>query len=226
MTGVIKAADYSAMGNVRALPTSIPFPKKEDEEQERLRKRISGLEEELRQRDQAIAQLREDRAEAFSQGKSEGLALGAEAAARQDAERLALLRETLMQASADVRERLSTLERLAPLLTQECLDILLADRDFHSELISRTLAKYLKTIERDLVLDISVARKDFPDQETLAVLADACGADCARITAHDDLEAGACRVRLRLGEDDIGLHQQWSRLRNVLANLALPEVQP
>jgi hypothetical protein len=223
MSKVIKADDYAALGAVRVLPTSIPFPKKEDEERDRLRKRLVTLEDEVRQREETIATLRAEIPLAFERGKAEGEADGLGRAVGREAERLSLLEGAMGRANADLSANLSSLERLAPLLARDCLDIILGDAQWRSESIGKILATKMVGIEKSALVEIIVSTDDFPDDNNLSALAQKAGIHAAIVRASADIASGDCQMRFRLGEEEIGIRQQWNVLCAKLDELSFPE---
>lgn len=223
MSGVIKSDNIAALSRVRSLASTASAALREDDERSRMRRRVALLEAHVRERDKTIAGLRSDAEGALERGREEGRERGlAEARDRGD-ERLANLEAALVRAHAEVSARLESLDRLAPLLARDCLDVILGDPEHRAAQLRKLISAQLAKIESDLVLAIEVSAVDFPSDEALAAITKKLGLPAARLHAKPELAPGACAMRLRLGRLEIGLDQQWGTLRDLLAELALPE---
>jgi len=173
-------------------------------------------------RDREIGRLRDEAVAAVAAAAAEGRAAGLEEAETRAEERLAALREGLDGALERLRHDLAALERLAAALAVEAVDKVLGPGAPQADAVARSLDLQLRQLSREAVVCASVAAADFPDADALAALSAATG---VRIEALPELEAGACRLRLRLGAMEIGPAQQWRRLRETLT-LAASSVQP
>ncbi|MBS0253862.1 MAG: hypothetical protein JSS36_01285 [Proteobacteria bacterium] len=89
-----------------------------------------------------------------------------------------------------------------------------ARREAMADLIRRQRAE----LGRAAVIRVEVARADFPDTREVAQLAAEVGIERAAILVRDDLDQGACELRLTLGAMECGLDQQWGVLRELLTN--------
>lgn len=229
MSGIIKSGNLADLSAVRSIAVPSPVSAasmKLEEERERARKRIAALEEDLRKRDASIVALRADVDRAFEEGKAQGHNAGLAEAQDRQTERLSLLDDALHQANAELSKGLSSLDRLAALLARECLDKILGSSADHAELLGRIISTQIAKIDKAMLLGIEVSRQDFSDDEMLAVLRKPSGLPSIALTARDDLPSGGCVMQLRLGRMNIGIDQQWSALREVLGEMALPEGAP
>jgi flagellar biosynthesis/type III secretory pathway protein FliH len=228
MSSIIKSADLSGLSTVQSLgePLSVaPVISlgKHDEKRDAILRRVARLEEELRQRDAEVRDLRAAVAQAQEEGAEQGYESGLVAAQDRQTERLALLEKSMMRAQASLAEGLTSLSRLSALLAQDCVDIVLGNAGDRAELIERIIVSQMAKIDRAMLVDIRLSRLDFPDQADLASLADRLGAQSFSIVAGDDLPSGGCVMTLRLGRLSVGIDQQWPALRNLLDEMALPE---
>jgi type III secretion protein L len=194
-----------------------------DEEKERLHRQVEHLENELSKREAAIAALRADVMRAFADGKSEGRDLGLAEAEDRQSERHALLESALNKAHVELTGRLASLDRLALLLAQECLEIILGDRSARSELLHRILELHISRLDKSMLVAIELSPEDFDDQRTLTELPVQLGVPSVKVHTNPDIPSGGCVMNLRLGRMDVGLNQQWSAVRDLLGDLARPE---
>jgi type III secretion protein L len=223
MSGIIKSGAFAELAQVRPLPpaaasASVVILSRHEEERDRLRARVSVLEAEIQQRDALIETIRAAAGDSFAEGRALGCSEGVTQAENRETERLALLGESLQRSEAALREKVAALERLAPLLARECLEILFAAPKFCGKAVRRIIEAQMARIEKSAVLSIAVSRADFTSEESLAAVAEGLA-----VQASEDLPPGACSINLRLGTLEVGLNQQWPALRALLAEMAEPE---
>lgn len=224
MSRLIKSSSVSGLAAVRTLSHALAVreaPSKQDEENERLRRRVAALEAEQRRSDASIASLRVEAEAAFEQGKSEGRQLGLAEAATREEDRLDLLAEALGSAHAEFAKSLASLERLAPVLARDALDMMLGNPDYRSELMEGAIAAELAKIEKAMVVAIIVSGADFPDAHSVSTAAKHLGVQPSLFAATAEIPSGHCTMKLRLGAQEIGISQQWGILRERLAELSL-----
>jgi flagellar biosynthesis/type III secretory pathway protein FliH len=225
MSALIKSGAERAF--MRPLAAALTAPdhaplSAQDEEREGLMRQIETLEEALRQREGAMAALRDDAVRQFSAGEENGRAAGLAEAQDRQAERLQLLESAITETRAELTETLASCQRLAGLLAQDCLDKILgaaADREI---LVERIIAEQVGKIDKAMILAVEVSQADFPASE-IAALGARLGLPEQSIVMRNDLSPGACEMVLRLGRMNIGLNQQWGALRAVLDDMAAPE---
>jgi flagellar assembly protein FliH len=226
MSAIIKSGHPSAQAVVRALispaPVPVARPSREDEERRAFQARIAALEEASRERDKAIAALRNELETAFEKGRKAGHAEGLAAANKRETERFALIEKTAVAAEAKFAESLVSLERLASLLARDSLDLILGNSEYRREILTAIIAKEVAKIEKSSLVEIAVSAHDFPDKRLLPTLAKKTGVGAILFATHPDLVSGSCLVRLKLGSLDIGLNQQWGAVRARLAEIAEP----
>jgi flagellar biosynthesis/type III secretory pathway protein FliH len=223
MSAVIKSQDLASQSSIRSLAAFVrPSPPQRDE-RTILNAQITALEDELRRRDQAIADLHADVTRALADGRSEGHKAGfVEAEDRQSA-RLLVLEEALRRAQEKLSLGMTSLERLAVVLASDCLEVILGNADAHTDLVEDIIRAQLARLDRGMLLAVKLSRHDFPDDDALSSLGTRLGLPAITLAASDDMPAGGCVMTLRLGTMDIGVKQQWSALRHLLGHLALPE---
>lgn len=218
MSKVIKLGEDRSsvrpLSTLRALTNSaIP------DDKEPLRRRIAVLESEIGQREETISGLRLEVERSFNRGLEQGRAEGRSEAEDKQAQRLACLATNLQQARALLADRLASLERLAPLLAQECLEKILGAGSDRRALLETIIAKQVAAIERSMVLGVEVSRSDFPEQEALVAMAEKHGLSSSQMVATGTQKSGDCVITLRLGRLEIGINQQWGHASRLLAEL-------
>lgn len=226
MSGIIKSG--AGISSVRSFPLTNaaairPIPSPEEEERERLRRKVDALEKELELRETSLTKLRKDVDEAYVHGKTEGHSAGLAGAQKRDADRLSLLEQALADANTELKQNLSSLERLAALLARDGLAIILGNPDYRRELLEQIIAAQIVKIEKSLLVEIALSAEDFPNAETLSAAANRAGIDAAALIATADILPGDCVMKLRLGHQEIGINQQWDVLRARLEELSQPE---
>lgn len=227
MTRVIKSADAGGGGRVQALhlgdrarqaPGHIIDP-----EMARLRAllenaaaRIGDLEAEV---DDLKAEIPRAAAEAEARGREAGLA----AAEDRQADRLAAIEKGVAVAVDDLVAKLASLERLAPLLAREGLERLVRDPAHRSDLLRDSVLAGVQSVDADAVVRVELASEDFPEIGPIAAAISGGVHRPVDVRQAIDLRPGQCRIRLVLGEIEVGLNQKWDRLARVLDELATPE---
>lgn len=229
MTRVIKAGSAPAGlilaplsgGGTIALADALPDPAPVNP----LEREVARLRELLAERDAEIA----THAEALATARAEGEAAGRAAAeldfAADHTAALELLETGIAEAQAELAKAMPMAQAVALLALREVLDKLFGDPAQREELVAALLNRQLDRLGRELAVAVEVSRLDFPDTRDLARLAKATGLGAERLSALIDLPQGACRMRLRLGTLDLGIDRQWSAIRAVLDEFALPEAE-
>ena len=227
MTGVIKSQNLAALSGVRPFEVKSSVAEvvalaRHDEESERLRRKVSALEGEIRQHKTSIETLRGDVERAFEDGKAKGRDIGLAEAQDRQSERLAALEAGIQAARSEVSGALASLERLAPLLAQECLDRIFGAASDRSGMVAEIVAAQMARIDRGALLRIDVSRRDFPQDDALAALAQRLSLPSTTFDIRDDMASGGCVMVLQLGRMVVGVDQQWGALREMLGTMAEP----
>lgn len=227
MSAIIKSGNLAELSAVRSLSPvtalATAVVSRHDEERDRLRRRIDSLETELGQRDSVIANLKAEAKRAFDEGRAQGHEDGVAQADDRQAERISLLEGALRQARSELAGGIDALERLAVLLARDCLDMILGDGAHRAELLRKIVAAQIAKIEKSALLAVEVSGEDFKNEKALAAVAKHGGLPPALVIASRDIPSGGCLMRLRLGRIEVGINQQWGALRDLLAEMALPE---
>jgi len=224
MNGIIKSGMLGDRSSIRPLSAAAatvalsPF----DEEFNRLRQRITFLEDEIRQRDSSIERLNADVKRASEEGAEQGRVAGLAEAKDLQLERLQLLEENLRKAGAGLTEKLLSLERLSCILALECLDIMLGRSEDRASVLEAIIGTQVANVGKAMLLRIDVSPEDFPDRAAIAEIGRRIGLSDAILTTNDDLKSGACVMVLRLGQIEIGVDRQWGTLREILDDMAMP----
>ena len=180
-----------------------------------LRERVLDLEAQLAEHEAAAVELRKAAEEALAEGEAAGREAGRAEADERRAEALALLGETAEGAVAALDARLEATDRLAALLASTCLETLFGAPGPRAELVRDLIRQQLDRLRQETIVEIQVSAEDFASTEEAAAAAPACA-----VSVSDALASGDCTIRLKLGELDIGLGQQWGTLRSALEEMA------
>lgn len=201
-------------GNVsRALPLGAsasapvaaePAPDPGDAEISRLKAEIAWLNEKLAGTGKAENAAR-------AEGRLAGLA---EAEDRSD-ERLAEVRQALVDAAQHFQGQLALLDGLAPQLARAALDKLFARSGDWAAMVEAMIARQLQTLRRSAEVMLYVSGEDFD-----AAQAAALGGGQCRVEIDPDLHSGAARIVSRLDRIDLDVREQWRDLTALLDTMA------
>ncbi len=229
MRSLIKSTETPGTHLVRAIGDKPASPAPQTQTDAALlaaRARIEELERavaDLAERREA-AQAESERA--FERGREAGRAAGKSEAIAQDAERLGRLENALRLARGDFGTALEGMERLSLLIARDCLDVLLGEADYRSELLTHLIRSQITQTDQGSIVEIRVSQTDFPDAAAIERLcATAGGGGRVTIVADRSFASGECNMTLILGQADIGLRQQWGSMRRLLSDMA-EEGQP
>jgi flagellar biosynthesis/type III secretory pathway protein FliH len=228
MTGLIKAAHGAADFKIHSFVSAQPVPKGKESgpppvhplalENETLRSQLKALEEQVAAHKSAVTA-------AYDEGVAEGR-IEREAEFEDDrAEALERLEVCFSEANNAVTEALSRLEGVAALVACSVLEKMFGDEATRQGLVIDLVRHQFLNINRDLVVSIDVSRADFPDTAEVGRVAEAIGVDRDQLRVVDTFESGECRIRLTLGELDVGLNRQWGRLSAALNVLSDEEAE-
>ena len=92
--------------------------------------------------------------------------------------------------------------------------------DEPARLVESLIRRQLADVLSELLLRIEVSAVNFPDAESLSGLAVAVGKERVQIAASPALSSGDCSFKLRLGELEVGLPEQWRRLAGLFDAMA------
>jgi flagellar biosynthesis/type III secretory pathway protein FliH len=163
----------------------------------------------------------EARAAAEQAAHAAGLAEGAEA----KAQLLARLESAADRAMDQFRVDLRGMETLAVALSKAALAKVFGDDREMAHRVARLVRRQVEALDRESILRVEVSAADFAAAAALDDFAHDAGLSGVEIKAIEELDAGDCRIRLRLGELEVGLAQQWSRLSDLLDDALSPEAR-
>ncbi|WP_157215380.1 FliH/SctL family protein [Flavisphingomonas formosensis] len=220
MTMLIKAEDAASS----IAPDAARHISREDQALRDAQARIRALETQLTERRQAEQALLAEHERALAKAREDAFDEGRDAAQKEDAQRLSLLRDALVALRDQVDARMRETERLAVLLARDCLDILFGAASNRQDDVERLIRHQMEQIDRAMILEIRVSASDFPEEVLIQQLAYRLTPDGGLTLLRDPrLASGQCTVVVRLGRMEIGLDQQWPALRELLGELAAPE---
>lgn len=154
--------------------------------------------------------------EGEDKGRREGLA----SADARETERLALLGAAIDKAVERFADDLGAMERLAAALAREGLSKVFGPSDQRADDVVATIRHHVVALEDQAILSVRVSHEDFDDEAKLKALAAAVGTPRVDIQGVEALPSGDCRIKLSLGEMEIGIGQQWARLSSALDAMA------
>jgi flagellar biosynthesis/type III secretory pathway protein FliH len=222
MTTLIRSSDPARAANVRALerrPATPPIAPV-DPELVALRGELERLRAKLADQEVAIAGYPAALDKARADGEAAGRDVGRKEADDGRDALAAKIEAATALALKQFADEIASLERLAPLLAIEGLGRVFEPSDQRADLVREVIRRQLAGLEAQAIVCLEISSTDFPDADGLPRV------QGAEVRALDALESGDCRIRLRLGALEVGLDQQWDRLREVLADLAKPRARP
>lgn len=227
MTVLIKSNDAARAGNVRAFGPHAGGRDREprkriDPELLALRAEVERLRDEAAEQRAAIAGHEDDLKTAHAKGEAAGRVAGRKEADDGRAALAAKLEAATKSALQRLSDDLSSLERLAGLLAIEGLEKILGPSEDRAEQVLQLIRNQALGLQAQAILRVEVSQDDFPEAAQLAEVETAVGRPGAEVRASADLKSGDCRIKLQLGAVEVGVGQQWGRLREVLAELAEP----
>lgn len=219
MTSILKPSDDGAPCLVRPLnwattaPGALPEAETLDPELVHLRAETERLEEEL-------AALRAEVTAKQDAAREEGRRQAASDHVSRDETALSALHNGIEKAQQDLANTLSSLDRVAFGLAETALQAILDDPSQYRHVIGRIVTRQMTSLRQQTVLSVCVSAKDFPDAGALHAIRLAAGLDDLALTASPNLAAGACRMKLTIGEIDVDTPKYWHELRSLLRDLA------
>ncbi|GLK50160.1 hypothetical protein GCM10017620_31340 [Brevundimonas intermedia] len=220
MTGVIKSGrtesrPVRALGAVLAAPATLSAASQDAERIAHLSADLAEAMARTRALAEEIDRLARAEQEAFARGVAEGRRLGAAEADARTEERLDQIDRIGHQAALALEEGLAGLETAAVDLAVVALSRLVDDADNRRALVAATVRRAIGALFDGASAVVEVSPEDFPDEGALSLLGRS-GPAPVTIRPNAGLSSGDCRVRLDLGELDLGLDHQLHRLRRVL----------
>jgi type III secretion protein L len=180
--------------------------------------RLAELEAEVTRLEAALVAQKSDAARAIEGARKEGQA----AAVVEDAKRTALVERGLGEARAAWDARLEDLDILAVKLARAALAKMFGDNADLGDLVARTVAHHLGGLAADAVVGVRVSPEDFPG-DAIEALGARLDLARSRLAVDPDLDAGGCRIDLKLGAMDVEPARQWAILDRALATMERAE---
>jgi type III secretion protein L len=210
MSGLIK--EPHALASVGALPTASRRPPEAVVKAAAPDPRLAELEAEIARLEAMLVSQKKEAVRAIEAAKAEGR----DAAVAADASRTALVERGLAEARAAWDKRLEELELLAVTLARAALAKMFGDSADLGELVTRTVAHHMAGLAADSVVGVRVSAADFSG-DALDALSARIAIARTRLAIDPDLDAGGCRIDLKLGAIDIEPARQWAILDGALA---------
>lgn len=214
MTAIIKAGEADGRVIVRDFGAKRPGPAypravAEESAAAALSAEIARLKAALGAAEARHAEeLKKAAADSFADGERAGRA----DAARNEAASLEALRAGIAAGVAGIGRRFDQLESLAGALCRVALEDVFSPSHDYREQCARMLRRQIETLKPDTVLGVAVSAADFQEDGALTDLAREFGLEPANFRIDPALEAGACRLQLRLGQLDLSLSDHWDGL--------------
>jgi flagellar biosynthesis/type III secretory pathway protein FliH len=211
MSGLIKS-DAGALELVRALDAPPPVPPRSDADL-----RIQALERELSEIEQALQQSDAQRLQDLALAREAGRAEAVRDFRDGELKRQKTLESAINRAIEQIEARLGQAEKLGLDFALAALEHVVGDPDRRRELVRSAIERQTRGLRRGTLLAVRVSDKDFGDTAALTALAPA---EAVSVCVDANLESGACRLALRLGEVDISLPRFMEELRACCRQLA------
>lgn len=199
-------ADAAPVRPAEAVPADRGF----EQERHTLLARIADLERKLADHQSTAEQ--QSRA-AFERGAETARAEWI----RSEIDRVDALRDGIAIARQSVADHLRSLDSLAIDIARGALDKVLGDASSYADLVTSTVRHRIGMLASGAVLEIRVARADFPDATALDCLqAEIPAMPPVKLVADPALTEGACIIGLALGKIDASILLQHERIAAAL----------
>jgi len=224
MSPVIKSSEatrHEAVRAVRLLQKPAPIGEVASE-RDRLLHDLAEARALLAQRelelDGAVAAAQQLEVAAEKRGYEAGLS----AAQTREEERLAVLESGVAKAAECLPETLSGVERLACAIAREALARVFGDKTSSAVLTEAAIVEAVRKLDDDALLRVEVSAQEFSDLATASARLTSATQRPVEVVVRPELAAGECRLRLMVGEIEVGPQQQWERLSALLLDLSAP----
>lgn len=211
MSGLIKQGEE--LDAVAALPAARIYRAAEPVvERPVLDPRLATMEAEIERLQTALQTQKRDAASAIEAARKEGR----EEAVADEAKRTKLVERGLAEAREAWDARLENLDILAVKLARAALAKMFGDSADLGDLVTRTVAHHLGGLAADAVIGVRVSAEDFPG-DAIEMLGSRIDLARSRLAVDPDLDAGGCRIDLKLGAIDVEPARQWAVIDRALA---------
>jgi flagellar biosynthesis/type III secretory pathway protein FliH len=176
--------------------------------------------EQLAARDAEIARHEQALAAAFADGERAGRQAAEDEFQDSRAEALEALADGLREAGAELQAAFDSFDALALLVATEAVDNLMGDAAQYRSILKQAIEAQINQLRDATLLKIAVSRLDFPDTNEVVELEKSLGDSAQKLTVEDRLDAGQVHIKLVIGSVELGLKEQWSGLKQLLAGHA------
>lgn len=187
---------------------------------EQLRIALDLMKLELEKGRQTIEELEKEARQAFAAGEAKGIETGKAEADQRRTEAFRILEAGVAKAGDVFSDGMKSAERLGASLAVSSLEKLFGAEQDRAEQVSRIIRHQVLQISEQAVLRIEVSAEDFPDAGEIASRKQSGSLPHCEIVPSKQLKAGDCVIKLVLGTMEVGLDQQWGKLRAALDSLA------
>lgn len=182
--------------------------------------RIAALTEEVAILRESLRLEKERSREKAEAALEEGRRRAVEAWERDEAAALELLEARVTDAASRMAEAFDRAEQAGLALAQAALERVLGPDADRGGLIEEIVRHQMRRLRAEQVLAVHVSDAEFADGEGLSGLRTLLSARQADLVEDPSLQPGECRIRLRLGEMEVGPDVQWNALACLFAELA------
>lgn len=175
-----------------------------------LQQKVEVLEKE---RLDLAVRMRADLKAAEARAHDEGFSLGQGKAH----DTLQSLASHLLGLRAQIEVDIERIERLALLISTDCLGQVFEDGKSWIERTAQAITRQLKSLEQQSGMSVRVSALEFAQDEDFHALCAALAGAGVTPERNSTLKSGEAEIKLELGRLEVGPGQQWGRLRAALA---------
>ncbi len=174
----------------------------------------------LEQARDELEKLQGEQALAIDRAFESGREAGRAEIEKDESQALQLLESGCRSALDQWKDRLGSLDLLALALTKATVHKILGNGSDGAGMVGAILAEQLHAIEDQTSITVMVSAEDFTDESSVNELGQRLDDPRLAIVRDGRLESGDCRIRLRLGEVDIGLPTQLAAFDRAIGQMA------
>lgn len=182
--------------------------------------RIAALTEEVAILRESLRLEKERSKEKASAALEEGRRRAADAWQRDEAAVLAILEDHLTDAASQMAGAFDRAERAGLALALAALERVLGPGAERAGLLEEIVQHQMRHLRSQQVLAVHVSAAEFTGTHGLGALRKRLSARQTDLIEDPSLQPGECRIRLRLGELEVGPDVQWKALVDLFAELA------
>jgi type III secretion protein L len=178
---------------------------------------IAQLRDLLQERETELEDLRQALDKARRDGEAQGRKAGFTEGSRYAEQAIAALSDGVNRACEKLADDVEGLERLALAVAEAALERVLGVGVDQRALIGEIVARQIEHLGAQAILFVEVSGQDFALRD-LQQLKERHSS--IEFRASDELARGGCRIKLRLGVQEVGPNQQWTALKTELSEMA------